>query len=128
VTRRQALPPRAAEWLLEWALPLAEGREIAEDLRELFAHRLQERGARATRLWYWKQVAIFVYRAGLFRRETGLEAESLRADVAYALRSLRRAPGFTAVAVVTQRVRKLRAAVRVGKACRWQFTRPLIRD
>ncbi len=101
MTGREALPPRAAERLLEWALPLAEGREIAEDLRELFAHRLRERGARATRLWYWKQVAIFVYRAGLFRRETGLEAESLRADVAYALRSLRRAPGFTAVAVVT---------------------------
>ena len=101
MTRREALPPRAAEWVLEWALPPAEGREIAQDLRELFAHRLRERGSRSARLWYWKQVAIFIRRAGVFRRETGLEADSLRADVAYALRSLRRAPGFTVMAVVT---------------------------
>lgn len=59
MTRREALPPRAAEWLLERALPPAEGRcEIAEDFRELFAHRLRERGVLSARLWYWKQVAI----------------------------------------------------------------------
>ena len=32
MTGREALPPRAAEWLLEWALPPAVGREIAQDL------------------------------------------------------------------------------------------------
>jgi predicted permease len=101
-------PPRLAESLLRRALPPDEAEAIAGDLEEMFRDYARARGVRAARRWYWGQV-LSVVSAHVRRRNDPpsdvpsrkrLPMSSIRQDLSYAVRSLRKQPGFTVVAVL----------------------------
>jgi putative ABC transport system permease protein len=80
-----------AEWLLRRLVPGREGEIIAGDLREEF----ETRGG--GRLWYWAEVlSCLAVRLSPHR----LTAPDLRQDLHYAVRVLRRNPGYTLTAMV----------------------------
>lgn len=84
-------PPRLAERLLRWLLPGREGAIIAGDLREEF----DSRGG--GRRWYWSEVlSCIAVRLSPHR----LTAPDLRQDLHYAMRVLRRNPGYSLTAMV----------------------------
>jgi putative ABC transport system permease protein len=100
-----ASPPRLAQTLLRWTLPPDDFEVISGDLEETLGTMASSRSG-AARLWYWRQVASIVcsrVRAATFGfadpQPTRLMM-AFRQDLAYALRSLRKQPGFAAVAVV----------------------------
>jgi predicted permease len=84
-------PPRIAEWILNRMVVGRDGEAVAGDLREEW----QARGG--GRLWYFVQVlSCLVMRLSPHRRWI----PDLRYDCHYALRTLRRNPGYGAAAVV----------------------------
>jgi predicted permease len=84
-------PPKIAERLLRRLAPGREGETIAGDLREEF------RARGGGRLWYWKEVLSCVsVRLSPHR----LSAPDLRQDLHYAVRILRRNPGYALTAMV----------------------------
>ncbi len=107
-------PPRLARWILQRALTGPTRSAIVGDIEEEFAAYIVPRlGARAARRWYWRQTVLSIAaclrgpdapqparpmepRMSLTRR-----FDELRDDTAGALRQMRRAPGFTALAVTT---------------------------
>ncbi len=85
------LPPGLAELILRRLVPGREGEIIAGDLREEF----ESRGG--GRFWYWREVLSCVaVRLSPHR----LTAPDLRQDLHYAVRVLRRNPGYTLTAMV----------------------------
>src|SRR5688572_11134471 len=106
-------PPRLASWLLERCLDRTAREELSGDLAEEFTHRAAS-NPRAARAWFWKQAVIAVLWQQRARLPSGSIARlrhpssgrptpmtDLRRDVSYAIRTLRRAPGFALVAILT---------------------------
>ena len=100
-------PPRWFEWLLHAALPADAAEGIAGDLEEALRQKVVARGKLAARWWYRRQVASVLIAHGLehlpaprrdFRK--GSFMDSIRQDVAQALRSLRKRPGYAVTAVL----------------------------
>ncbi len=99
------MPPRLATRLLDALLPRGvEGDTIRGDLLEEHAARAARSRAGAA-MWYWRTVFSVLLR---YRRTPGRERQSARSrvetvvqDLRFALRGWRRAPGFTAVVLVT---------------------------
>ncbi len=109
-----AQPPRLARWILDRALAGPARSAIVGDIEEEFVCYVAPRlGLRAARRWYWRQTILSIAaclrgpdapqparvpepRMSLFRR-----FDELRCDIAGALRQMRRAPAFTALAIVT---------------------------
>jgi putative ABC transport system permease protein len=99
-------PPRLAEALLRRVLSEENGEVIAGDLEETFLEQIVPRdGVAAARRWYWRQVVSVLW-AHLFRASS-LPAQPPRSpmastiqDVSYAIRALRRQPGYAAIAIL----------------------------
>ena len=103
---RGAEAPRLARGVLRWLVPDQEV-EIADgELLEGFARQTERNGEVSARWWYRRQVWGFAVRAFKVRgsTETGETMgwmDDVTGDVRWALRSLKRRPTFTAVAVAT---------------------------
>lgn len=98
--------PRWAHNALRFFLPADEWASVAFELGEAFAARREIDGDLAARRWLRRQVAGFALRWPWMRRATkggeGMSTfASIGTDVRWAVRTLRRRPGFTAVAVAT---------------------------
>ena len=84
-------PPKLAEWLLGHLVPGREGEIIAGDLGEEF------RARHRSRLWYWRQAASCIaVRLSPHR----LTSPGLNQDLHYAVRVLRRNPGYAFTAML----------------------------
>jgi putative ABC transport system permease protein len=100
------MPPRLARWILTRALPPGpEGDTIRGDLLEEFTARARRSPAAAAR-WYWRAVVSIVFRyrrpaIGQGRVGRQPPGEAIVHDVRYAVRTLAKAPAFTAVVLVT---------------------------
>ncbi len=109
-------PPRLARWLLQWALTGPTRSAIVGDIEEEFARHVAPRlDPRSARRWYWRQTLLSIAacvrgpdapdggRARLKEPRMSLSArfEEVRDDAAGALRQMRRAPAFTALAATT---------------------------
>lgn len=116
MTPPRTAPPRLARWILQHALTGPARSAIVGDIEEEFATSVApHRDARSARRWYWRQTVLSIAacvrgpdvpqpldrhvkepRVSLARR-----FEELRDDTIGALRQMRRAPGFTALAAAT---------------------------
>src|SRR5215204_4087987 len=102
-------PPRLAEWILVAILPRDSRDALIADLADAYAHPSRRHRDR----WYWGQVVRACWPPTIVTLHLQQRHRELRAgnalrrqpqggfvkDVAYAVRSLRRAPGFTVSAV-----------------------------
>jgi predicted permease len=99
-------PPPLFAWLLK-ILPAEAAEGIAGDLEEAFQAQASSRGRLAARWWYRRQVASVLLsyahdrvpaRRPSIRR--GSLMDTTRQDVAHAIRSLRKHPGYASIAVL----------------------------
>lgn len=96
-------PPKWARRAVRWAVDEEDHDVVVGELDELYRRRRDERGPGAARRWYVRQALGFLWRAPATNRDErrGGMLEDLTADLRWTVRSLRKRPTFTAVAVAT---------------------------
>ena len=100
-------PPRAARWLLRWALPRAEREYFLGDIEEQFhAEVLPREGSAAAKRWYWRQArAVALGKEPPrhpWKRNKGVGLmETFVYDLRHGLRLMAKHPSFTVIAVLT---------------------------
>ena len=120
-------PPRLARWLAAVATPAHEREFVLGDLEEGFYDRLASDTRRAARNWYWREAThLFTTRwprpALESHRPGASPMSALWNEVRLAFRSLRRAPLYSTLAIVT-------AAVGIGASTAiFTVAKPVIFD
>ena len=101
--RHDRHPPGLARRLLRLLVGHGQREDVDETLDTLYRERADREGVAAARGWYRRQVLGFALRWRAFDRGRGGGGtmETWTRDLKLAVRSLIRAPGFTAVAVLT---------------------------
>ena len=106
-------PPRWARWILGRTVSTPDRDDVVSNLDELYAFRRSGRSWPAADVWYWRQALSFAVHlrvaARLAPRAGPVEPHSGAADlmsqffedIHFALRSLRKAPGFLLAVVGT---------------------------
>jgi putative ABC transport system permease protein len=101
-------PPALAARLLAALLPSDVRDEAVDELSDLYVARAERRGHWNAAGWYWRQVPGFVWRIRAARWRSAPGAERRRGgimrarwvDLRYGVRTLRRSPGFSALAIL----------------------------
>jgi putative ABC transport system permease protein len=104
---KRTAPPRLAEALLKWIAGPENAEVISGDLEETLTSDPRRTGGRfAAAMWYWRQVLSIAFARVLVpdgqslpHQSRGAAMAAIRQDLVQALRSLRKQPAFTFIAL-----------------------------